>query len=159
MFYNYTATDIDGKEVSMQDYKGKVVLVVNTASKCGLTPQFEGLESLYKKYNDLGLEILGFPCNQFASQDPGDDKEIAGFCQLNYGVSFKMFSKVKVNGDDAHPLWKFLRSEKKGALGSESIKWNFTKFLIDRNGNVVERYAPTKVPEDFEKDIKKLLAQ
>lgn len=159
MFYNYKATDIEGKEVSMEEYKGKVVLVVNTASKCGLTPQFEGLETLHQKYQNLGLEILGFPCNQFGNQDPGDDKEIAGFCQLNYGVTFKMFSKVKVNGDQAHPLWKYLRNEQKGALGSESIKWNFTKFLIDRSGNVVKRYAPTTSPEDLEVDIKNLLAE
>lgn len=159
MFYNYKATDIEGKEVSMEEYKGKVVLVVNTASKCGLTPQFEGLETLHQKYQNLGLEILGFPCNQFGNQDPGDDKEIAGFCQLNYGVTFKMFSKVKVNGDQAHPLWKYLRNKQKGALGSESIKWNFTKFLIDRSGNVVKRYAPTTSPEDLEVDIKNLLAE
>lgn len=159
MFYNYKATDIEGKKISMEKYKGKVVLVVNTASKCGLTPQFEGLETLHQKYQNLGLEILGFPCNQFGNQDPGDDKEIAGFCQLNYGVTFKMFSKVKVNGDQAHPLWKYLRNEQKGALGSESIKWNFTKFLIDRSGNVVKRYAPTTSPEDLEVDIKNLLAE
>ena len=155
-FYDYSAVKMNGTEVKMEEYKGQVVIVVNTASKCGFTPQFEGLEELYKKYKDKGLVILGFPCNQFASQDPGDNKEIEGFCKLNYGVTFPMFQKIDVNGDNEHPLYTFLKSEQKGTLGNK-IKWNFTKFLIDREGNVVDRYAPTVEPSKMEKDIVKLL--
>lgn len=155
-FYEFEAIDINGKNISMSEYKGKVVIVVNTASKCGLTPQYKGLEELYKKYKDQGLEILGFPCNQFAGQEPGEEGEIQSFCELNYGVTFKMFSKIKVNGDDAHPLWKFLKEEQ-GGLISSAIKWNFTKFLIDRDGNVVERYAPKDSPEKMEEKIVELL--
>lgn len=155
-FYDFNAVDIDGNDISMSDYKGKVVVVVNTASKCGLTPQFKELEALYEKYKDQGLEILGFPCNQFAGQEPGDENDIQSFCQLNYGVSFKMFSKIKVNGDEAHPLWKFLKEEQGGLLSS-AIKWNFTKFLIDRNGNVVKRYAPKDSPNEMEDKILELL--
>lgn len=155
-FYDYEAMDIDGNNVSMQDYEGKVVLVVNTASKCGYTPQFEGLEQLYKDYKDRGFEVLGFPCNQFGGQDPGSDEEILGFCELNYGVTFKMFSKVKVNGKEAHPLWVYLKEAQGGVLG-DRIKWNFTKFLIDREGNVIERFASATKPEEIRGDIEALL--
>jgi glutathione peroxidase len=155
-FYDFTATSIDGETIPMSNYKGKVVVVVNTASECGFTPQYGGLEALYEKYGDQGLEILGFPCNQFGKQEPGSDKDIASFCQLNYGVSFQMFSKIDVNGSEAHPLYKFLKNEKGGLLGSK-IKWNFTKFLIDRNGNVVERFGTSTKPEQMEKDIVSLL--
>jgi glutathione peroxidase len=134
-----------------------VLLVVNTASKCGFTPQFEGLENMYKALNGKGLEVLGFPCNQFAQQDKGSDSEIAGFCMKNYGVSFPMFSKIEVNGDNEHPLYKYLKSEAKGILGSKKIKWNFTKFLINQNGEVLKRYAPTSKPEDIQKDVEALL--
>lgn len=155
-FYAFKAKGLQGKEISMDQYRGKTVLVVNTASKCGLTPQFEGLESLYQAYKDKGFVILGFPCNQFANQEPGDEKTISEGCVLNYGVSFQMFSKVDVNGENAHPLYKYLKKEKSGIFGS-GIKWNFTKFLIDKNGNPVKRYAPTTKPEKIEKDLKKLL--
>ena len=149
---------MNGQEVRMKEYEGKVILVVNTASKCGLTPQFEGLEELYKEYKDKGLEILGFPCNQFAEQDKGSNEEIHQFCQLNYGVSFTMFEKIDVNGDNAHPLYKFLKREAKGVL-NENIKWNFTKFLIDSKGNVVKRYAPITKPQKIKEDIEKLLKE
>lgn len=155
-FYDFEAIDLDGNNVKMEDYKDKVVIVVNTASKCGLSPQFKDLEDLYLKYKDKGLEILGFPCNQFAGQEPGDSKDIQSFCELNYGVTFKMFSKIKVNGEDTHPLWKFLKEEQGGLLSS-AIKWNFTKFLIDRNGNVVSRYAPKDNPKIMEDEIVTLL--
>ena len=155
-FYDYKAVKMNGQEVSMGDYKGKVVLVVNTASKCGLTPQLKGLEALYKEYKDKGFIILGFPCNQFANQDPGNNKEISEFCLLNYGVTFDMFEKIEVNGENAHPLYKFLKNEKHGVLGKE-IKWNFAKFLIDRDGNVVKRFSPTTVPEKIKSDIEKCL--
>ncbi|WP_434798306.1 glutathione peroxidase [Terrisporobacter vanillatitrophus] len=155
-FYDFKANKMNGQEVSMSDYKGKIVLVVNTASKCGLTPQFEGLEALYKGYKDKGLEILGFPCNQFANQDKGSNEEIHEFCQLNYGVSFTMFEKIYVNGNNAHPLYKYLKNEAKGLLSKE-IKWNFTKFLIDSEGNVVKRYAPTVEPLKIKDDIENLL--
>lgn len=154
-FYDYKAVKMNGQEVSMEEYKGKVVLVVNTASKCGFTPQLKGLQELYDKYHEQGLEILGFPCNQFANQDPGDNKEISEFCSLNYGVTFTMFEKIDVNGDDAHPLYKFLKEEKHGLM--KKIKWNFEKFLIDKDGNVVERFGSTKTPEKIEDDVKKLL--
>lgn len=155
--YDYSATNISGQEVSLADYKNKVLLIVNTASKCGFTPQFEGLENLHKELESEGLMILGFPCNQFGGQDPGEDGQIEEFCQLNYGVSFPMFSKIEVNGSGTHPLYKYLKKEAKGMLGSQSIKWNFTKFLVDRDGNVVERYASTDKPQDIKKDIQKLL--
>lgn len=155
-FYDYAAKKMSGKEVKMEEFKGKVLLVVNTASKCGFTPQLEGLEELYKKYKDRGFEVLGFPCNQFGKQDPGTNKEISEFCLLNYGVSFTMFEKIEVNGENAHPIYKFLKENTKGILGSE-IKWNFTKFLIDSEGNVVDRFAPTTKPSKIEKDIEKLL--
>lgn len=155
--YDYKASNIRGEEISLADFEGKVLLIVNTASKCGFTPQFEGLETLYKDLEPKGLMVLGFPCNQFGSQDPGDNGEIQEFCQLNYGVSFPMFSKIEVNGKDTHPLFKYLKKEARGVLGSESIKWNFTKFLVDREGNVVKRYASTDKPSAIRGDIEKLL--
>ena len=157
-FYDLQAQNMRGENVSMSDYKDKVVLVVNTASKCGLTPQFEGLEELNKKYKDQGLVILGFPCNQFAHQEPGNAKEIQEFCQINYGVSFPMFEKIEVNGANAHPLYKYLKSKKGGWFGS-SIKWNFTKFLVDRNGNPIKRFSPRTSPKDMEDMIQNLLAE
>lgn len=155
--YIFNAKTLQGKEVSMKDFEGKTVLVVNTASKCGLTPQYEGLEELYKKYKDDGLVILGFPCNQFGKQEPGDEKSISEGCLLNYGVSFPMFSKVEVNGTGAHPMYKFLKKRLPGIFGTQSVKWNFTKFLIDKNGEPLKRFAPTTNPKDLEKDIEKLL--
>lgn len=155
-FYNFNALSIDGKEILMSDYKNKVVLIVNTASKCGFTPQFEGLEKLYKQYKDRGFVILGFPCNQFGNQDPKEEGEIKSFCEMNYGVTFPMFSKVDVNGDTAHPIFKWLKSEKSGFI-VDAIKWNFTKFLVNKNGEVVERYGSNKKPEDLSEDIEKLL--
>jgi len=155
-FYEFEAETIQGKKRSMAEFKDKVVIVVNTASKCGLTPQFEGLEALNQKYKDDGLVILGFPCNQFAKQEPGNSDEIQEFCQLNYGVSFPMFDKIDVNGENAHPLYKYLKAKKGGWFGS-AIKWNFTKFVIDKNGKPVKRFAPTTKPEDMEQLIKKLL--
>jgi len=155
--YDFSCQTPNGKKKSLLDYKGKVLLVVNTASKCGFTPQFTGLEELYKQYKDRGLEILGFPCNQFGKQDPGSNDEIMEFCQLNYGVSFPMFGKIEVNGADADPLFKHLKKEAPGVLGSEGIKWNFTKFLIDRSGKVVKRYAPKDTPRAIARDIEKLL--
>ena len=156
--YDFSVINLKGQTVNLSEYKGKVLLVVNTASKCGLTPQYEGLEKLYKEKNAQGFEILGFPCNQFAGQEPGDSGDISEFCQLNYGVSFPMFEKVKVNGDDAHSLFKYLRTEARGLLGTEKIKWNFTKFLISPEGTVLKRYAPTDKPAKIAKDIEKLLA-
>ena len=155
--YDFTCQTTAGKDQPLSDYKGKVLLVVNTASKCGFTPQFAGLEEMYKKYQDQGLEILGFPCNQFGKQDPGTNDEIQEFCQLNYGVSFPMFGKIEVNGSGTDPLFKHLKKEAPGALGSQRIKWNFTKFLVNTDGEVVKRYAPTVKPRDIEKDVKKLL--
>lgn len=155
-FYQFEAKSLQGKPVKMDSYKGKIVLVVNTASKCGLTPQYEGLEALYKKYKDKGLVILGFPCNQFGKQEPGDEKSISEGCLINYGVSFPMFSKIEVNGDNAHPIYKYLKSELGGLFGSK-IKWNFTKFLIDSKGNPIKRFAPTTKPNKIENDIKQLL--
>ena len=155
--YDFSCATAAGENKSLADYRGKVLLVVNTASKCGFTPQFAGLEELYEKYRDAGLEILGFPCNQFGKQDPGSNDEIVEFCQLNYGVSFPMFGKIEVNGGGAEPLFKYLKKAAPGALGSRGIKWNFTKFLIDADGNVVKRYAPTDKPAAIEKDIEKLL--
>lgn len=157
-FYDLEATSLQGKPVKMEDYKGKVVMVVNTASKCGLTPQYEGLEKLYSKYKDDGLVILGFPCNQFAGQEPGGANDIEEFCQVNYGVNFPMMEKVDVNGSNAHPVFKYLKSELGGFLTSR-IKWNFTKFVIDKNGKPVERFAPTTKPEAIEPTIKKLLGK
>ena len=156
--HDFSCATPGGKKKALGDYKGKVLLVVNTASKCGFTPQFAGLEAMYERHKDEGFEILGFPCNQFGKQDPGSNDEIMEFCQLNYGVSFPMFGKIEVNGSGADPLYQFLKKEAPGALGTEGIKWNFTKFLIDAEGRVVKRYAPTDKPEAIEKDVKKLLA-
>ena len=156
--YDFEARDIAGKDTSLADFKGKVMLIVNTASKCGFTPQFGGLEALHKTYAGKGLAVLGFPCNQFGAQDPGADGEIAEFCQVNYGVSFPMMSKIDVNGPAAHPLYKWLSAEAPGLLGSKAIKWNFTKFLIGKDGQVIKRYAPLDKPADLAKDIEKALA-
>lgn len=155
-FYDLYAKKMNGQEIKMDEYKGKVILVVNTASKCGFTPQLTELEKLYKEYKDKGFEILGFPCNQFAKQDPGTNKEISEFCLINYGVSFTMFEKIDVNGENEHQIYKYLKSEAKGILNKE-IKWNFTKFLIDSSGNVVNRYAPITSPAKIKSDIEKLL--
>lgn len=155
--YDFKAQTISGKNQPLSHYEGKVLLIVNTASKCGFTPQFGGLEELYEKYRDKGLVILGFPCNQFANQDPGSNDEIQEFCQLNYGVTFPVFGKIDVNGRDTDPIFKFLKKEAPGALGTERIKWNFTKFLIDAEGKVIKRYAPTDKPKVIERDISKLL--
>lgn len=155
--YDFSATALDGRPRPLQEFSGKVLLIVNTASQCGFTPQYAGLEKLFQKYHAQGLEVLGFPCNQFGAQEPGSAAEIGAFCQKNYGVSFPMFEKVDVNGEAAHPLYRWLKSNAPGVLGTEGIKWNFTKFLIDRNGQVIERYAPVTKPEDLEKDVAKLL--
>ncbi len=155
--YEFTAKALDGSDISMDKYKGDVMLIVNTASECGFTPQYKGLEELHKKYSDKGLRILGFPCNQFGGQEPGDNNHIATFCQRNYGVDFQMFDKIDVNGKNAHPLFKYLTNEAPGALGLDSVKWNFTKFLVSRDGKVLKRYAPTVKPEDIAGDIEKQL--
>jgi glutathione peroxidase len=147
----------DGGQTTLSAYAGQVLLIVNTASKCGFTPQYEGLEALHRKYKDRGLAVLAFPCNQFGAQEPGDAAEIASFCRLTYDVTFPVFGKIDVNGEDTAPLFRHLKSSAKGVLGSEGIKWNFTKFLVDRDGRVVERYAPTTKPEALAKDIEKLL--
>lgn len=156
---NLKLTDIDKKTVNLSDYKGKVLLIVNVASKCGFTPQYEGLEKLFRKYQSQGFEILAFPCNQFGNQEPGSNEEIKNFCTTKYNVTFKIFDKIEVNGPNTHPLYKFLKQEKPGMLGTPDIKWNFTKFLIDRNGIVIERFAPQTSPESIEKDIVKLLTK
>ena len=155
--YDISVNDIHGKPVKLARYKGKVLPIVNTASKCGFTPQYEGLEALHRNLNAKGLEVLGFPCNQFGAQEPGSEADIAQFCEMNYGVSFPMFAKVDVNGGHASPLYRHLKSAKPGVLGSEAIKWNFTKFLVDRNGEVVQRYSPQTEPKDLEADIRNLL--
>jgi glutathione peroxidase len=155
--YDFDAQTLDGKAVSLKDYAGKALLIVNTASKCGFTPQYEGLEALYRKYKDRGFEVLGFPCNQFGAQEPGNAEEIASFCSLTYDVTFPMFGKVEVNGPKTHPLYAYLKSAQKGLLGSEGIKWNFTKFLVDKSGKVVDRYAPTVTPAELDKAVAKLL--
>jgi glutathione peroxidase len=154
--YDFTMKDAAGNDVSLGDYKGKVLLVVNTATGCGFTPQYEGLQELYDKYQDKGLEILDFPCNQFGNQAPGSEDEIVSFCQLNYGVSFKQFAKIEVNGENEAPLYTYLKKQQGGILGSK-IKWNFTKFLVDRDGNVIDRFAPTVTPDKIEDRIKELL--
>jgi glutathione peroxidase len=154
--FDFKAKTIKGEEKSLAEYRGKYLLIVNVASKCGFTPQYEGLEALHKEMQEQ-VAVLGFPCNQFGSQEPGAETEIQSFCQLNYGVSFPMFAKVDVNGSDAHPLYKFLKGEKPGILGTEAIKWNFTKFLVDPNGQVVKRYASTDTPEKIKKEIQKLI--
>lgn len=154
--YQFSASLMNGEEKSLADYTGDVILIVNTATKCGFSSQFEGLEELYNSYKDQGFNVLGFPCNQFKNQEPGTNEEVAAACQLNHGVSFPLFEKVNVKGEEAHPLFKYLTEETKGLLNSE-IKWNFTKFLIDREGNVVNRYAPVTTPKKIEKDIRELL--
>ena len=156
--YDFEAVSIDGKPAALAAQRGKVLLIVNTASACGFTPQFAGLEKLWQQYRERGLVIVGFPSNEFGSQDPGSNDEIASFCQLNYGVSFPMMAKVKVNGAQAHPLWKWLTSEAKGILGTQAVKWNFTKFLVCKDGQVLKRYAPTDTPESIAQDIEKALA-
>lgn len=156
MIYDFTVKDIQGNDLSLEKFKGKVMLIVNTASNCGFTKQYDGLQKLYEKYKDQGFVILGFPCNQFGKQEPGDEKEIANFCTDTFNVTFPMMSKIEVNGENAHPLYKFLKKEKGGVLGDE-IKWNFTKFLVDKEGNLVDRFAPQKTPEEIEDDIKELL--
>jgi len=154
---DFQARLADGSSLDLADKQGKVLLVVNTASKCGFTPQYEGLEALWRKYRDRGFEVIAFPCNQFGAQEPGDAAEIAEFCKVNYDVSFPLMAKVEVNGDHAEPLFQWLKEEAPGLMGTRSIKWNFTKFLIDRAGKVVKRYAPTEKPEAIEKDIEALL--
>lgn len=155
--YDFTATSLNGGEVSLDAYRGKVLLIVNTASRCGFTPQYRALEDMYQRYRDQGLVVLGFPCNQFGAQEPGNADEIQGFCSLNYGVSFPMFAKIDVNGDTAAPLYRYLKTQAKGVFGSTAIKWNFTKFLVNRHGEVVGRYAPTTKPESLTAAIQALL--
>jgi glutathione peroxidase len=155
--YDFSAKDIRGKERKLDEYKDKVLLIVNVASKCGFTPQYKGLEALYEKLHARGFEILGFPSNQFGAQEPGNEAEIAQFCDLNYGVTFPLFAKIDVNGSDTAPLYQYLKNAKPGLLGSEAIKWNFTKFLVDRKGKVIERYAPNVEPEAIAGDVEKLL--
>lgn len=156
--YDFSAIDIDGQSRSLADYRGKPLLIVNVASKCGFTPQYTGLEKLWRDHRDQGLMVLGFPCDQFGHQEPGDEAEIRNFCSLNYDVSFPMFAKIDVNGDAAHPLWKWLKQEKSGLLGISAIKWNFSKFLVGRDGKVIKRYAPTDTPESLAGDIEAALA-
>ena len=155
--FDYKARTLNGEEKPLSDYKGKVLLVVNTASKCGFTPQYDGLEELFQDYKDKGFEVLAFPCNQFGNQEPGDAEEIAEFCKVNFGLTFPLMAKVDVNGDDSSPLFDWMKAEKPGLMGSRAIKWNFTKFLIDREGNVVKRYGPADAPKMIAKDIEKLL--
>ena len=156
--HDFEALSITGEKVALATLRGKVLLVVNTASACGFTPQFAGLEQLWQRHRDAGLVVLGFPSNEFGGQDPGSNEEIAGFCQKNYGVSFPMMAKVQVNGAQAHPLWQWLKAQAPGLLGTEGIKWNFTKFLVGRDGRVLKRYAPTDTPESIERDILQALA-
>jgi len=155
--YKYTAKTLAGEEVPMAAWRGRVLLIVNTASQCGFTPQYAGLEAMYQKHKNDGLTVLGFPCNQFGAQEPGDEAQIGAFCEKNYGVTFPMFAKIDVNGANAHPLFQYLTRDKPGILGTEAIKWNFTKFLIDRDGDPVSRHAPQVKPEDLEASIQKLL--
>lgn len=155
--FDFAATSLDGRRVALADYRGQVLLIVNTASECGFTPQYAGLEALYEKYRERGFAVLGFPCNQFGAQEPGSAEQIGAFCQKNYGVSFPMFEKIDVNGDAAHPLFNWLKQSAPGVLGTERIKWNFTKFLLDRNGQVAARYAPVTKPEELAQEIEKLL--
>ncbi len=155
--YDFTVDDIEGKPVKLGKYRGKVLVIVNTASKCGFTPQYKGLEELYARLHGRGLEILGFPCNQFGGQEPGTDAEIAQFCELHYAVTFPMFAKIDVNGSDAAPLYRFLKAEAPGLLGSEAIKWNFTKFLVGRDGKVLTRFAPKDTPEAIAGEVEKAL--
>jgi len=155
--YQLSVDRLQGGTQTLADYAGKVLLIVNTASECGFTPQYAGLEALHQRYGEQGLVVLGFPCNQFGAQEPGSAEEIGAFCEKNYGVSFPMFAKIEVNGEHAHPLYRYLKEHARGVLGSEAIKWNFTKFLVDRDGEVVDRYAPTTAPEAIAGDIEKLL--
>lgn len=155
--YDFKVKNIDGNEKSLKDYEGKVLLVVNVASKCGFTPQYKQLEEIYKKYRDQGFEVLAFPCNQFKAQEPGNESDIKSFCEMNFGVSFPLFAKVDVNGKNAHPLFTQLKKDLPGILGTQMIKWNFTKFLIDKNGHPFSRYAPNENPKDISADIEKLL--
>jgi glutathione peroxidase len=155
--YDFSANSIEGQSVNLSDYKGKVLLIVNTASQCGFTPQYQGLQAIYDRYSSRGLEVLGFPCNQFGQQEPGSATDIQSFCQARYGVSFPLFEKIDVNGGSAHPLYKYLVTAAPGIFGTEGIKWNFTKFLVDSTGKVVKRYAPTDTPETIAKDIEPLL--
>lgn len=155
--YEFEVNKINGETISLEEYKGKVMIIVNTASKCGFSPQYDDLQSLYVQYKEDGVVVLGFPCNQFLNQEPGDDLEIDSYCKLNHGVTFPMFAKVNVNGKEAHPLFSYLTENAPGVMGSKSIKWNFTKFLIDRNGNIVSRFAPKTKPLEMEEDIKKLI--
>ena len=156
--FDFSANSLDGTLVDLSRYRGKVLLIVNTASQCGFTPQYKGLEQLYREYHERGLEVLGFPCNQFRQQEPGSEAEIGAFCEKNFGVSFPLFAKIDVNGDGAHPLYRHLKQAAPGVLGTRSVKWNFTKFLVDRDGRVVKRYAPTTKPEQIADDIARLLA-
>ncbi|WP_019912954.1 glutathione peroxidase [Paenibacillus sp. HW567] len=155
--YDFEVNTLRGQEETLSKYKGKVLLVVNTASKCGFTPQYKGLQEVYDKFKDRGFEVLGFPSNQFAGQEPGDSEDIAEFCEINYGVTFPMYEKIDVKGDEAHPLFKYLSKEAPGVLGSKSVKWNFTKFLVDQEGRVLKRFAPQTTPDQIEADIAKLL--
>ena len=155
--YDIKVKTINGEETTLEQYKGNVMLIVNVASKCGYTPQYDGLETLYKKYKDEGLVVLGFPCNQFGSQEPGSEAEIQNFCRVNFGVTFPMFSKINVNGEETHPLYQYLKSEQPGILGTEAIKWNFTKFLVDKEGNVVKRFGSSTKPKELEDKIEALL--
>ncbi|MGE3726555.1 MAG: glutathione peroxidase [Candidatus Sericytochromatia bacterium] len=155
--YDFEVKNIKGEPIPLATYQGKVLLIVNTASKCGFTPQYEGLEKIYKEYHDQGLEVLGFPCNQFGAQEPGSEAEIASFCQLNFGVSFPLFAKIDVNGSRSHPLYDYLKTQAPGLLGSKDVKWNFTKFLVDANGKVIKRYAPQDSPESIGRELKKYL--
>jgi glutathione peroxidase len=157
--YAFEAKTLDGKDLSLAEFQGQVLLIVNTASQCGFTPQYEGLEKLYEKYADDGFQVLGFPCNQFGHQEPGGESEIGAFCEKNYGVKFPMFAKIDVNGESAHPLYRYLKHEKPGLLGSERIKWNFTKFLVDRRGEVVARYSPLTKPDGLDAPVTKLLEE
>ena len=157
--FNFSCKDVNGKEINLSNYSGKVIMIVNTASKCGFTPQFKGLQELYRSYSNQDFEILGFPCNQFANQEPGTNQEIAEFCNINYEITFPIFSKIKVNGPSAHPLFKFLTTEKPGLLGTNSIKWNFTKFLINRNGEPVKRFSSKTTPEEISSEVLDLLAK
>jgi glutathione peroxidase len=157
--YDFSAESLSGEPVSLGQYRGKVLLIVNTASECTFTPQYKGLEALYRQYRDKGVEVLGFPCNQFRQQEPGTAQEIGAFCEKNYGVTFPIFEKINVNGPEAHPLYKHLKSEAPGVLGTEAIKWNFTKFLIRKDGSVYKRYAPQTSPEQIAGDLDKLLAE
>jgi glutathione peroxidase len=156
--YDFEVKTIDGQPRKLDAYRDRVLLIVNVASKCGYTPQYAGLEALYRKYKDKGFVVMGFPCNQFGQQEPGNEAEIKNFCTQNYGVTFPMFARIEVNGDGTHPLYKYLKSEKKGLLGTESIKWNFTKFLVNKDGIVLKRYAPSDIPESIEKDVLPLLS-